>query len=112
MKSLGKNWIRIVYYFCRLYVIFASVAVFLYLSFVWVLYMEEDNHPKFCIVSSETNFDFMMDDNVFCQIDWAYFLNEPITFTFLIYAVFVGPVAMIGYFVQCRMRKKILHHLQ
>lgn len=90
----------------RYYLVGFTALFFLYALFVLYSYAHIDNIKNYCIhVSADQPHDFIVSKNNACLIDWLYFVREPLLLLAFIYGILAGPVWMVFYFLQKKLRR-------
>lgn len=84
------------YRVCKCYVIVGSALFVLWDILVWISYVSEENIREYCIpVSDGGRYDFRVNENSACLIDWMYFIREPLLLSILLYALLFFPAFLV-----------------
>ena len=95
-KIRGLKIIRVLckWYFGILFPVFVLWDIF-----VWILYIQEENVPKYCInVAVGEGYDFLDSEGYPCKIDWWYFITQPLLGSIIVFTVLFSPVLAFWYF--------------
>lgn len=80
------------YAVCKWYAIIGSVLFVVWDALVWILYVSDENIGEYCIHAAKgERYDFRVNENSACLIDWMYFIREPLFMSALVFTVLFLP---------------------